>query len=1450
MVFIRVFSWDNHQFILKYRRVKMKRSLLNSIEHNVVHGGDCVRKQQKLYQSGVLCDDRLLEAMTSRDAENFNRKAENQQILTDLVNESIIADEEAASTSTSNGGDSLATISEIAPDAAYTSNSYKLDECRRMSVLVDSFIRDNALPSYEIRHPDDTITLVDNVSKQAYKFLKTSQLTYGDLRTIFENVGHSLSFCYQSNYVCRFSLDIDCVDCKKGSCQFNRYNNIGAVDTGDDADIGFSCYSAIKLIADNFRRHISKFLNRDNVTNKFVMSNGLIDYSIFQRRDSCSMHIYFNFSTSIILSRILMDDLRAEFGAILENLSVDCSFSTLALPYSAKRDGDVYIQRVPAVLQLPFDEWRLVPSENFFDLQLSIVKEINFAKHKPIGSIVYKASQDINEYDKMWNVELEELRMELVSPLPTAIVLTNAINSNILLLRNSSAEFTSLYDENISVYLNQRQFCGESLSLDLEKFIRTLENDVNKVELLAVHGEIKEVAAKFYKLNPDCDLMNLVKYIVVADCAYSFYWLCALSKRVVLKMSENSEIQMDYFNHTLRYFLLLVNHIDSFRERDFFSHIINSILKVNVAIKLFEYTQNPSRWLSILSDLVFDKLKIDIFNNLFCDMFRIKSYENLVVFVTKYLKRFYHHCRTETMIYIYKKNDGLFRSMQSHDFVNSRSHEYKLIILAKIINVLEYLESHHVYNFGDNKLPDVAKRLFVDYAESLDVVKGNFNMYLYFISTDVGVFNTITGSYMLHTPLLLFNTKKSYCTVVGRRYEQLTRLVSLEDNAGLQAEYNIFQKALDVTINKQNDLFYLSILVPGLLSLPFSLDFGNSSAYLLADILFKSVRYRMQFDEINFAKLYYLLPVVSYYNYNIDTIATYSLWLADNFTDFSTVQKCINAFVNYSNSDSYKSKEVKSFQNYADDWSRLHAKKQTFSTSPDGSSFYNSQNINTIEEELQFYKFEHLTAFLLFIYEKQFDPLAFSLTYITFILDENYEELLLMSKNCVPLKYSSYCNDCIKYPIQGFDLTPDDDNTNLYSVSSLINFKRAYYILTDGVSDLNHPIYKLLYTYSQMFSFDSTSLDEFLTCFSIFYSPSNPRKTCLFLFGSKCCGKTQFIKLLSQMHGESVFNTSSNFLMRDTSSGPAQDDIRMYSSYMISVSEVTEMNPSKLKAITGDEDITKRGMYKTEHVTLSPLPYVVCTSNSIPNIHPIDEALRERFGFFEFRMNFVKLIKLSSFFESANFDHQIDVSNIIDDNPWIFFSNRHLYMGEMNPVHDAQILSTLLYVQFKLKCDDTLSINTNITNPNSCRVLRKFYCKNSKIYDSLDRAKIFVPCKGARITIDELTEAITDHLPKDMDLRLFIKIFKDLFIEYKTEMISNEYIDIGFKPYKERALAFGLTECFVNCTGNIVTKKELMKYLRQKASANNIAANTILYQLMKTDCYDKASKKFIDVKLR
>ncbi|AAN04398.1 Orf104 [Heliothis zea nudivirus] len=161
-----------------------------------------------------------------------------------------------------------------------------------------------------------------------------------------------------------------------------------------------------------------------------------------------------------------------------------------------------------------------------------------------------------------------------------------------------------------------------------------------------------------------------------------------------------------------------------------------------------------------------------------------------------------------------------------------------------------------------------------------------FNEYTYFINTSHGVFYTITGTYLPKTPFLYFNMEKRFCAHTLSGSKDLNIM-----NFQLLKTYDDYYRLLDTFLKNQRLLFYLTRMLPGLLTMEYSIY-----SHHLAERAWLTIFHFMEGDSMRNERCYFfvhpLLAKLKGHTMALARMISALLEAYDTELSYDTVKEC------------------------------------------------------------------------------------------------------------------------------------------------------------------------------------------------------------------------------------------------------------------------------------------------------------------------------------------------------------------------------------------------------------------------------------------------------------------------------------------------------------------------------------------------------------------------------
>lgn len=971
-------------------------------------------------------------------------------------------------------------------------------------------------------------SIKNNINNRTFKGSYNTELTIRDFKNSFEELGHVLCYDISSSYIAPIMFDLDCIQCKRGSC--NQPIDVEVINT---------------ILIESIAESISTLL-------RIQLEDVLKNTIILKKTNQCNLHVHVNYSSSIILLDILRNAISINLPPDIQDRYIVDDITTLDFPYSSKNGSDVYkpIDDNDAKLDII-----VTPRLPFFELPLATVSNFQYSNSIKLGSFSI-ANTNTDWYDENINT------VYLTTPnILDEIYTTNTIHSYIKNIKISHLNFTTTR-KILDLYFNVVDDKLISNFLDVTVFEKLGDSDLQlkvKETLLSLSTKIAKVLYKETNISPNQKLVYLLNFIIIDDCGYAFYIIMSIISFVISTNNSHKNVDINAYKVTI---LDVIQNLAEFVNQTNLMRIIKTIQNFNIYIKLETIFKDPTKWfIEIIKQIEYNKYPstISFLSSQITVMDTLKSIENELIKFCK-LEIPLIRIGSESGTYFYY-SDGIYIEIKE-SLLLSQTNNLKTkavqINMAKFIRQMkdEQRISPELYEECTEKF---YKEVWFLYLLTVPIKKVHFNLYDYFIATKFGVFNTITGLYMHNIPMLYMNAQKLYCTIPQNLTLENLKLNDL--NKYISNEYKSSTVELQHIIEKQITIFYIAVMVPGLLTLQDAM-FSNQNEMEIIKKVSKTI---LEDDSIeNYKQIYYILPVILYYKLSIPKLK-YLLQHIEYLNRFS-VEGLISV-CNLHPEITYTETEY--------DYEKHTANNEAF-----------LQDLST---------------------DPQFNAKGFVFIVLLVVIDQCRDEELdalfdtpIKDSNITIPKIYRNCN------LTNFMLEPFEHSQ--YSSETNINFRRALNMILP-TSDFTESYINLLNSLSHTFNFDSVVLDDFLYFSSMIYYPGSERKRILLMIGSQSCGKTTIQDAFYRMQPFATFSIDS---VVQGNSGPAPELIKVYNSYLFNIVELKNISPEIMKTLTGGDLQFKRQLYQNEYKEMKPLAFTIAASNSIPIIPGADEAIKVR----------------------------------------------------------------------------------------------------------------------------------------------------------------------------------------------------------------------------------------------
>lgn len=526
------------------------------------------------------------------------------------------------------------------------------------------------------------------------------------------------------------------------------------------------------------------------------------DENIIIMRRNNNMHLYFDINVSCCLYNVIINEISVFDNGFMDNYKID-RIINLPLPFSAKMDKSVY-KMVSGVEQTGdfSDNEEFYDFDEYVQTEQSIIDKIMVMEFS-IKPIHESAQRLIKVY-----IDREDM---IIKTKHQPLFMKNLLTSKLTKINATSSFFQIVhYVKNVRSLkkLQIKHFsqnteaenCDDIL-LHLKSFNKQIDDyvyysDNDSVDIfLTFVNEFEKYSLYLIFLA----LIHLSKYIKddveLLKCRFIDFLLINIKNKTTV-----------YCLHEMKKYSIMKQLIDSFSSvsKQFLEYIIFEYVTKEETDDIYSYLDKIKSYIESTSGGV--------------NLNNCKKIINIICHPIKY---------ENDQCYVYSRNDNYYELVKS---LNQSNH-------FKIIN-----------SRYDKKDQAVCKNACISVLMNLKYSVIKFNEYEHFINTQHGVFYTVTGTYLEKTPYLYFNMEKKYCTGYDSFKNDL--LIEL---------YEPLEELLTSYINNQNEIFYLTVAVPGLLKLKY-ICYDKTEASQMWSSIVKVIS-----ADINFYKIkHYFAPLIKF----------------------------------------------------------------------------------------------------------------------------------------------------------------------------------------------------------------------------------------------------------------------------------------------------------------------------------------------------------------------------------------------------------------------------------------------------------------------------------------------------------------------------------------------------------------------------------------------------------
>ncbi|KAG8148371.1 uncharacterized protein, partial [Chelonus insularis] len=779
----------------------------------------------------------------------------------------------------------------------------------------------------------------------------------------------------------------------------------------------------------------------------------------------------------------------------------------------------------------------------------------------------------------------------------------------------------------------------------------------------------------------------------------------------------------------------------------------------------------------------------------------------------QYLVLFYRNIMSNNVMYMYK--DPLYIEHRMTNFVSDTTANSKLRfmydkLLTFIIPILVSKCPKSNETRCRNQAFKIIKNAWYNYVnEHIPVKNVHFGKYRYFVCTLRGIFNNITGLYMCGIPQLYFENASSFCILpplgIGdissnlnnndknfglfdvRSHSNTVSIVAAGDdvsghnyhthlreiNDELIGRIDKWKKHVHIYITSQDKLFYLSVMVPGLLKIGESV-FNKQTRSLIINTI--TDRLCNDNNQTNHEELFYLLPVIQYHSFDSNVIMALARCVDKLMNDKHTVvtsQTILNLFNGLYKSD---------VNNIYKEIGRNDDTKISY------ESYVNA--VQLYDDIVKHYSYRP---------NRRIFALGFIWTLIEW--DNRDDDTIAANFNIQHLSYnyrtlkeaiSSAEPEDMSATLRGdpFGMTHRPFNLRQFTCETNENFRRAFDITfqstalkpsttsmepeKDSVYRLDICMYNAFLSLSIIFRFDTKTIEDYLKHSTLIFQPFNNCRRFTLYYGEPRCGKSFLANLIIRAAEPSVFNVLSDLTTAASAASPSPDLIKAFQSYVVCIKEVRKLAESLLKTITGEDHMDQRDLYKG-YQKLTPICFIFGCTNQIPQIDA-DEAVKDRLSIFHF---------------TNRIEPCYNFRDSIDDNQLLLYINERTIQPQIEEFVTSIGLYNVFYGMFCLARNQFGLVIPTINNQSSKQIMAKFLIHNSTMYCIMNDCKIEV-CVGYSIKMEDLLKRAGRAIEKskramrtNYQLHDFIQDFSQHFRQFRVRnkaTNNDEFIGVGLPP--------------------------------------------------------------------
>lgn len=1033
-----------------------------------------------------------------------------------------------------------------------------------MEIVPDYTIVDNMLQNMKQFEEDycsqkssgHCITLFNAISNESVILSSPYPFSIGNLERYFGETGHAYSIQHTDNYAIPLALDIDCILCKKRICQVSAF------------DIE-PCNRMVDVVLSLLKRNISNSHNID------------FNYAIFKRNQTCSFHIYFSVSVSLFVQQAIYCELNNKLPVIdIQKYKID-KVTNMPLPYSAKKDFDLYIPvsrnenhiNFPVTFTVPFIDYQYRVSD-----QSSIEGKTVLLFQKPI--ITKEEASFLDSNSTLLQVATVKSRV------------TVDIHSNFVLNSSNPMEFVKLRQLNFKVVPFNNSVAEHYFSnyFQKQKNYKYLDFETSIVDSLRriCNGDLQIVLGHFLKLMT---------------------FICKLHFPVKL----TTEIEINDNISTYAELFHVINYLFSYQQ---YSYLIYCIISTThrLSINCFDIPRE------IVAKNLITILKIFIPSN---------SKECIAIFKNLNNTEWYSNANEE--LFNIESSKILFHiaHMASHSYSetksNLRTHQYIFLVNLfspskpkDLIKILIYFYTHlkpivniddqlHFFKDGlfypikkktldediKQKIKDLQSFTNID-TESLNLeinfiieqtekcaIKKKPNTSQLLINTEIGYFFSALGVYQQSIPFFYFTTQRKY--VSNTTSSTIDKRVLIHEcNQYFLTRYKSINSMFKILCRDSKRFLLLDTIIPSLLRM-------DKDAFNRSDSILFTIWNCIRWQNL---KLSDCLSIFVKFKIPLSILNFFGEFIKNCEIDYTTYDKFVQHSIKFKDSDFAKLEPC------------------LYEINISGSDDNMLEDINSIAGNLL--NFFYIYSFLILDY---FDmEMTVGKTYNN-LLGENslvVEHIDAAFLDRISDKFS-YTKSILNIDVLSIPINNYLALETLLEKDEQIIFEH----IEPGLLDICR---NLLFS----LEYNGPEFRDLIFSMTNILQPGSFRRKLIVLYGSTGSGKSYFSNLLSKSCDTSTHSLTSSLSSKDGNSGSNPQLISMSKAYFVEIAELKSLDDALVKCITGGDSVNKRLLHSNACYRMHFFGFYLCTTNQFPTAKNIDPALEDRIEFFNIRNKYVR----------------------------------------------------------------------------------------------------------------------------------------------------------------------------------------------------------------------------------